>query len=201
MKRKLLMLIMAVVVAMTASVDLSAQNANRKGWIVGLQSGQILGTVYETADFATLKEAGAVVARRTGGAYGAINFGYRWTTSQSCAVEAKAFVSENFAESKMLMVGVMPGFRYTTKELFGNSSMYMGANLGVGLAPLMDTVGAYFIPEANIGFNLGTMISLGVFMDCNIPLCGDFWSEKYNHKNYEDLKTNIAVGLKMGLRF
>lgn len=206
MKRDFLIMSILLIVMAVSTVGASAQNANRKGWIVELQGGRLFGTVDETENFSYNKDNGMPAYRRTGGFCGALNFGYRWATSQFCAVEIKLHAEDNFSATEMLKIGVMPGFRYTTHELFGNTSMYLGGNVGIAFSPSADVDGIFIIPEANVGFNFGNLFSMGVFLAYNLPLDGTYYTDKFVPLGvfkdyYTDLKSNTVAGLKFGLRF
>lgn len=206
MKIKLLFTLLWLLALIVAPNALKAQNANRNGWIVELQGARVLGTIYQTPDFNEKKEMGNPVYRKKGGVAGTLNFGYRWSTSQFCAVEAKLFVSDNFADAKRLTIGILPGFRYTTKEITGNTSVYLSANAGFGIAPIANgCYPGYFVPsELSVGLNFGPMFSLGVFFGYNICVGGETIldiNNNYSQSSRLDLKSNASIGLKAGLRF
>lgn len=210
MKQKFLMVLIAVVAIMTAGSTASAQNANRKGWIIELQGGRTIGTVCESIGLDYHVTNGDPAYRLKAGIKGSLGFGYRWTTSQFCAFEAKAVVSDNFAEKQLLNISLMPGFRYTTKEISGNASMYFAANVGVGLYPATDYLSYSVVGEAGVGFNIGSRLSLGLYIDYTVPF-GDCQLDI--EKPYNDLsgtplvqlfsveaKSNATVGVKFGFR-
>ncbi len=198
---------MALAAIAFGSNTASAQNANRKGWVIELQGGRTFGTVCETSNFSYAMERDIPAYRLKSGIKGALGFGYRWTTSHYCAFEAKLVVSDNFAETKLLNVAVMPGFRYTTKEISGNLSMYVAANVGVGVYPAIEEIGYSAAGDAGVGFNIGSRLSLGLFVDYTAPF-GDGELEKTDMPKvdgkgewrYLEVKSNATVGIKLGFR-
>lgn len=120
MKRLIIMIVAVAAVALGTV----AQNANRSGFFVELGGGAIAGSPYVYFG----KEDGAVLK----GFDASLGLGYRYALGRACAVEMKlqisAGINDNIDDSSV--ISFMPGFRYTTRELFGNSSMYLGFNLG-----------------------------------------------------------------------
>lgn len=222
MKRSVLFLLIGIIAFSGLSITASAQMANRKGFILELNGGGVIGTLYDTGNFDADKAANLPAYRRTGGAYGGLNIGYRWSTSRFMAFETKLLIADNFSDTDMLLIGLLPGLRYTSRELFGRTSAYVGINAGCGIAPLTNNdysdLGGYALTEFNLGMNLNNTISAGIFVDYNICFYGtreifykkipyhgdseDSW--KYERDGYferADLKSHAVVGLRLGMRF
>ncbi len=198
-------MLFAFVALIVTTANMNAQNANRNGWIVEVQGGQVIGTAYQSEDFEKGKENGKLVGRRTGGFFGSFNFGYRWATSKHCAVELKLIVADNFSDAKLLQTGLLPGFRYTTKELIGNTSMYLGANVGASIEPILTEQNCDLAicanTEANVGFNIGNLLSIGIFINYNIP-CRINDSTQIRIDGCDMyLTSNASLGVKLGIRF
>lgn len=186
----------------------SAQSANRSGFILEFKGGRVFGTVCDTGDFDADKAAGKPAFRKSGGAYGGMNIGYRWRTSNHLSMEAKMLVADNLSAAKeMVTFGLVPGVRYVTNEISGNTSMYVGFNIGVGITPFVYELGASILPGISFGFNLSNMLNLGVFIDYNLCFVGDYDIDKdipsYDggYMYYAPLKSNILAGVILGFRF
>ena len=207
MKKTILCMLLSVMAIAAVSGKASAQNANRKGWIIELQGGRVLGTLCDSEGYDYDLKNGSTVCRVKGGVVGAISAGYRWTVSKSWAVEAKLMVSDNFAQTTTLGFTLFPGVRYTTKEIAGNTSMYLGVNLGAGVMPVLDEMDYMCLGEFGVGFNIGNRISLGLYVDYTVPFGnGNLYdpdikpADGRGDLGYMDLKSNATIGLKLGFR-
>lgn len=211
MKTKLLLLLVAVLVMTGAGHRLAAQNANRNGFIIELQGGGALGTI-ETDRLEYVADKNAIATAKKGGFVGQLNIGYRWATSINWAVELRAGISDNFSESSLYIASLMPGVRYTSRELFGNKSLYASFNAGVGYNPYGEAI---FVPlDLNVGLNLTNSLYAGVFFDYNICASSSYY-KYYDLSNYrfDDgnypinqrygdsyLSSHAVIGIKLGIR-
>lgn len=136
-------LIFAAILAIFAVTPVLSQNANRSGFFIEGGTGFLVGK----APISNVKwENNSLYVCRPGGPDVNLGFGYRRATSKVFAWEIKAegSVVPNNVEST-LVLAVMPGIRYTTKELFGNTSLYFGLNVGVACGSGSDA--NYFYTE------------------------------------------------------
>lgn len=150
-------LIFAAILAIFAVTPVLSQNANRSGFFIEGGTGFLVGK----APISNVKwKNNSLYVCRPGGPDVNLGFGYRRATSKVFAWEIKAegSVVPNNVEST-LVLAVMPGIRYTTKELFGNTSLYFGLNVGVACGSSGDNFLDYFYSEnGNSLRGLGSMI-------------------------------------------
>lgn len=159
MKQKLLVIAIAIAaVCGLCSTDASAQNANRNGWIIELQGGKVV--------------------NHEGGFLFDFDFGYRWATSLHWAVEAKVGVGSYYPDKYAW--SIMPGVRYTSKELFSNCSLFTSFNAGLStklfyedvIMPLNLCVGLNIGNRFNIGASFGVNCLLGYYCGGDTTPCG-----------------------------
>lgn len=125
--KKLLLILAFIITVVTSGF---AQNANRSGVFLEAGAGTYFGKLplsriqWKDNKLSVLKVADPD-----------INFalGYRRATSRVFAWEIRVEGAIDGNVSSATVVAVMPGFRFTTKEIFGNTSVYFGLNLGVAL--------------------------------------------------------------------
>lgn len=201
----------------------TAQNANRSGVFLELGGGPTFGTkllkdVEWTGSSLIVKKAGSGEAN--------LGVGYRKASSRVFAWEIKAQLSTMPSDLEgSHTFALMPGFRYTTKELFGNVSMYFGLNAGVAIMPqakgyyyggidliigqpdYMDfdnglSVGGKIDLQA--GLNLTTKIYLGLFFDCTIIEVVNADSQVFYDGSLDinrEFSSLYSAGLRIGFKF
>lgn len=220
MKKYILVITLLFAVAMAGY----SQNANRSGFFLEAGAGFPIGTP-------PLKgiewKNNTLMGYYPGGTEINFGFGYRRASSRCFAWEVKAeasTVSSSFRHS--LVLAAMPGIRYTTKELFGNTSLYFGLNVGFAYAPMMSDMwnGIYRDDEndldlddgnslgakllLNVGVNITSSFYAGLYFDYNVmsDMIQGFSSEdSYNYREYfspvQSWGSWGAVGLRLGYRF
>ena len=212
---------------LTFATGALAQNANRSGFFieggVGLPVGSlpVKGTKWENNKLYLLRPSGPDVN---------IAIGYRRATSRVFAWELKAEASTMPSSfSNATVIALMPGIRYTTKELFGNTSMYFGFDAGVAMGQLNDD---YYYYEGryneitlntpkesdfsdgdfsslggkinlSVGFNISSSFYAGLYWDfCCIANQYSFSidDEAYDYKGVSYKKDGNAVWGSAGVR-
>lgn len=204
-----------------------AQNANRSGFFMEAGTGFLIGNPplqkLEWKDY-TMK------AYVPSGPDVNIALGYRRATSNVFAWEIKFEASgDPKAMVTTSVLAVMPGIRYTTKEIFGNSSLFFGANLGVAMGTDQSIYDLYsfhvnetFEPDNRIftsiggklsltvGLNITSKFYLGVYFDYNfisnqiVNTDITFNNDGYNIielYNYGGWNSFGSLGLRIGYRF
>lgn len=221
---KKILLLFAVFIMTTN--NLIAQNANRSGVFLELQGGAALGDVIVPTDNDCTPVDQRNPAYLQGGMTGSIDAGYRWSTSSFFAIEAKVGMWTNFADLKNTYnIRLMPGIRWTSRDLSNTLSMYAGWNVGIGLFPSNDSrsTGLLIPIELSAGLNLGKNLYLGIVVNYlvnhitfdtrtriyridgnDIVLYRPDNSYTYN-SNYRHFCFNIlnyfSLGLKIGYKF
>lgn len=128
-------LLLISVLIITAVFSASSQNANRSG--IFMEAG--LGLYVGTPPVSKIQwKNNTLSVFRPGGPDVNFGVGYRGATSSIFAWEVRMEVTTDVTAASTSVLSVMPGFRITSKEIFGNSSLYFGLNLGVGLGPYID---------------------------------------------------------------
>jgi len=207
-------LVLLFVAALTLSFAAWGQNANRSGIFIEAGVGALAGT---TPTYKAEIDHGIVKGYNVGGAGLNLALGYRYATSRFCAVEVKVEGSASpKAISPTLVLGIMPGFRYTTRELFSNMSLFFGLNAGFAMSSdcyiygeisgdvaskIVDCDVEGSLPDAlggcyglTIGINFTSSLYAGLFWDGYIlsdKLCGS--DEGMLHWG--------TAGLRLGFRF
>ena len=129
LKMKKIILIICVLLA--SFIELSAQNANRSGLFIEAGGGYLLGTV--PVSKLEWKDNALKILIPDGPDIN-LAVGYRGATSSVFAWQIKAELSTVPPDFETTMVlAFMPGIRLTTKELFGNTSLYFGLDAGFAL--------------------------------------------------------------------
>ena len=211
--KKLLLLFVLVLSVAASSV---AQNANRSGVFVEAGTGILVGTP-PISDF---KYDNNKLSFKTPKSPD-INFsiGYRRAFSNAFAWEIK--VEPSFAPNytkTTFVIALIPGFRYTTKEIFGNSSLYFGINVGFAMGTRQDYY-SYSNEEFNDlcyscgakfsicgGFNITSAFYAGAY--CNysilpkqISKISDFTTDEFGIFSYGKINLWGSVGIRLGYRF
>jgi len=125
MKKLILTLLAAIALCLTAA----AQNANRSGIFLEIGAGGVGG---QPPAFKYSLDQDILKAHTISGFGADFSVGYRYATSSFCAIEikAKALLPTKDIEN-FITLCIMPGFRYTSRELFGNISLFLDINAGV----------------------------------------------------------------------
>ncbi len=209
--KKLVLLIVAV---FTLSIAAWGQNANRSGIFIEAGAGVLAG---RTPTYKIEIDHGIVKGYNVGGAGLNLALGYRYATSRSCAVELKV---EGSASPKAivptLVLGIMPGFRYTTRELFSNISLFFGVNAGFAagyethmpylrIGHNMYDNAAYDIGHYGIG-SIGGCYGLTLGMNITSSLyAGLFWDGYILNDKHRGIEKGMlhwgTAGLRLGFRF
>lgn len=219
---KKLLLLFALVVSFAASSV--AQNANRSGVFVEAGAGLFVGT----PPFVKVGwKHDKLTGQKPSGPDLNLAVGYRGATSSVFAWEFKVESSFDPGEFQhTLVLALMPGFRVTTKEFFGNTSLYFGLNAGFALGSLqriyynyttLSTVYESSFGDGN-GISGGAKVSICAGLNITHAFyAGLYWN--YNIlsnqigtvKNYEidDQGHNIegtrnswgSLGIRLGYRF
>lgn len=120
-------LLLALVAAL-ACLGMQAQNANRTGFFIEAAVG---GTTGSSPRVALSYDGSTVSQYFASGASFNISFGPRMRTSNHVAFDLRFEVQSPFSYvSSVPVLKFMPAVRYTSKEIFGNMSIY--ATVGVG---------------------------------------------------------------------
>lgn len=188
-------IILSIVCILSTIVGMQAQNANRSGVFIELQGGSAFGTVMdkkiETNNGSLWNWDRDWYIK--GGLVGSVDVGYRYATSNQFAIEMKAGGWANFQDiEKTITLDMLPGVRWTSKEIIGNVSMFLSLNAGCGLS-FPDGVYVSIPVEVGIGFNLTNRLYLGAFVSERISVSGDYF------RYYP--KTHTTAGIRLGYRF
>lgn len=215
---KKLLLLFALVISVAASSV--AQNANRSGVFVEAGTGFLVGSV-PFKDKIEWKN-NTLTAYKPGGPDINLAVGYRRATSSVFAWEFKFETSSTPQAISTLVLAFMPGIRYTTKEIFGNTSLYFGFDVGFAMGYCQEQPYSSFISDLKLdsdeqsdldlyfesfgvkfsvsaGFNITTSFYAGLYWDYNVVSAKIF--------NYESLKKDGmssnwgSLGLRLGYRF
>lgn len=204
-----------------------AQNANRSGLFIEAGTGFLIGNPpiqkLEWID-------NSMNAYFPSGPDVNLALGYRGATSSVFAWEIKIEASGVPKDMRSSFVlAAMPGIRYTTREIFGNSSLYIGFNLGFATGSSQYIIGGSFQLDENKEFkpikenfkSLGAKLSLtaginitsklyaGLYFDYSImsDQIGDT-NFNYNSNNnyteifhYGDWNYFGSIGVRLGYRF
>lgn len=224
---KKILLLFAVFIMTTN--NLIAQNANRSGVFLELQGGAALGDGIKPVPTDQYGEIGSYdlyPVYLKGGVVGSVDVGYRWATSSIFAIEAKVGLWSNFADfNNTYNLRIMPGFRITTKEIYKNSSIFLGCNIGAGYAPSNNSRHDTFNAAAEIstGLNINKNIYVGLFV--NYPVYESeekikkidntdiifYRFDKYDNDLFDyasichrlgfKINNYLSLGLRCGIRF
>lgn len=213
-------LLLISVLILSAVFSVFSQNANRSGLFIEAGVGQYLGTPPPPANKLEWSNNTLSIFKPGGPD---INFGvgYRGATSSVFAWEIRAEVTTDVNAMSTLVLSAMPGFRLTSKEIFGNSSLYFGLNLGVALgndcdyysSSLQQLVNSYY--ELGHfggkillcgGLNITPSFYAGIYVNLNV-MPGQ--AELYDNDNYNFIDNNNkcgddiwgSVALRLGYRF
>lgn len=205
------------------------QNANRSGLFIEAGAGFLVGTPPVSKLEWKNNQLNAIVP---GGPDVNLAIGYRGATSKVFAWQIKGEVSADPSNGRStFQVALMPGIRYTTKELFGNISLYFGLDIG----PVFTTDSYYssynFSLDLNkddndritdgfgslgakfglsAGFNITTSFYGGLYWDYSLnPHQANVNALKNNNRigydsyNYSHFNTNLwgSIGIRLGYRF
>lgn len=207
--------------------NLIAQNANRSGIFLELQGGAALGDVIKPVSDYGMGSYDLYPVYLKGGVVGSVDVGYRWATSSIFAIEAKVGLWSNFADfNNTYNLRIMPGFRITTKEIYKNSSIFFGCNIGAGYAPSNNSRHDIFnaVAEISTGLNINKNIYLGLFInylayesEAKIKKIDNtdlifYGFEEQDNDYYIDyasrcyrlgfkMKNYLSLGLRCGIRF
>ncbi|MCM1520817.1 MAG: hypothetical protein NC098_08535 [Lachnoclostridium sp.] len=136
----------------------SAQNANRSGFLVSASVGYTEGR--EDDSWNMYDNSAALI----------FGFGYRWATSLHWGLE----LTTNIGYSGLFesaYVDFLFGPRWTSNDFWGNKSLYVGAAVGLGYPSSYfydyydDIYSEYwgFVSRLDIGLNLGLKSSFGLY--------------------------------------
>lgn len=210
--KKILMTLLIILAAIPAAF---AQNANRSGFFLELAGGGITGDSpaigYSVANNTVNMEC-------AGGAALNLGFGYRLATSRHWAYEFRAEGQTSAKKPDMsLVIKILPaGFRYTSSEIFGNSSIFAHLNVGGAIgainasytrtlgtaSPNMETQyakmfdkGSFGVAyEAGVGINITTHLYAEALWDSQVML------STYGKNGNGTLHWGMA-GVRIGYRF
>ena len=193
-------LFLSIVCVIVTIVGLHAQNANRSGVFIELQGGAAFGTVMDKEVAISTGGYQYDYIRQwylKGGFVGSFDVGYRYATSNQFAIEMKAGAWANFQDiGKTISLDMLPGIRWTSKEISGNISMFLSLNAGCGLNFLEGEVAPLIPVEVGVGVNLTNQLYAGVFLSERIATGdGKGWPDYYYPQ------THTTAGLKIGYRF
>jgi len=209
--KKLVLLIVAV---FALSIAAWGQNANRSGIFIEAGAGALAGT---TPTYKFEVGHGVVKAYNVGGAGLNLALGYRYATSRSCAVELKVEGSVSpKAITPTFVLGITPGFRYTTRELFSNISLFFGVNAGFAIS--YETDASSIIISGNkeedavhdiVNYGIGSFGGCyGLTFGLNITstlYTGVFWDGYILGNKLRGLERDMlhygTAGLRLGFRF
>lgn len=193
-------LLLSIVCLLATIIGLQAQNANRSGVFVELQGGAAFGTVMDKEirtgdswyDYDYIRQWYI-----KGGFVGSFNVGYRYATSNQFAIEMKAGAWGNFQNiDNTFTLDMLPGIRWTTKEISGNVSMFLSLNAGCGLNFINGDVTTLIPVEVGVGVNLTNQLYAGVFLSERIATgAGIGYTTTYYPQ------THTTAGIKIGYRF
>lgn len=221
MNKKIVMILMAIAIGMVVA---NAQNANRSGFFMEFGAGSFATTPpvervsvnftqSATQTPVTMDRIEHVEYESDMKYVGVI--GYRRATSRHWACEIR---TEYVFGGRFMAVNIMPGMRYTSREIYKNISLYGGFNAGVAFRLdnteyNEDIVGA--AANVEFGVNLTNKLYIGVFYSAQmLPEHPEYHvysfsfgtmeerdSYYYYDGNYKGLKYSDIVGLKVGFRF
>lgn len=204
--KKTLLLMMFAIVTMCGY----AQNANRSGIFLEIGAGGTIGDSPATEIHTSLavndgKLIEAVTIKRDTGIKFNIATGYRYAVSNNWAIEMKA----TGVKYNDFVLKLMPGARYTSKELFSNVSMYIAPNIGISY-----DFGAEYDP-CGLAFNLGVGLNLTERIYVGVNFEGQYYFEEsylsfdyngygndyYKFDKYAAYQYRGTIGLNIGYRF
>ena len=214
-----------IVVALFASVATWAQNANRSGFFLELGAGSFAVNPPMKSVTVTYKQSGefspVTITREDrieymNGLKYDFAMGYRIATSAHCAVNFKIdalFDGQRLNDGGLLLTTLMPGFRYTSPELFKNISLYGMLSAGAGMRlsyvfdPEYSVVHLAVCGSVELGVNFTEKLYAGVAFDIiateEDPIgiySKEEWGE-YRVRYSDDLCICGFVGAKLGFRF
>lgn len=191
-------LIFAAILAIFAVTPALSQNANRSGFFVEGGAGFLVG---KTPISNVKWTDNTLYVYRPGGPDVNLGFGYRRATSNVFAWEIKAegSVVPNNVKST-LVLAVMPGIRYTTKELFGNTSLYFGLNLGVALGQDSDC-GSFKYENGEYAYRWGTFYPLNENGEYSVYHDFTCFGAKLNLTAGFNITTSFYAGLYWDFNF
>lgn len=216
-------LLLISVLIITAVFSASSQNANRGG--IFMEAG--LGLYVGTPPVSKIQwKNNTLSVFRPGGPDVNFGVGYRGATSSIFAWEVRMEITTDVTAPSTSVLSVMPGFRITSKEIFGNSSLYFGLNLGLGVGPYKDDclntlyLGNDYYSEPYVfsnwggkmllcgGLNITPSFYAGLYLNLNIIPVGDCRLDA--NMNYDDLPIRRvkfsddvwgSIALRLGYRF
>lgn len=216
--KKILLIISIILISITGGY---AQNANRNGFFIELGAGFPIGSI---PAYKVGFDNNAVAVFYPGGPDVNFAIGYRRTMGKSFAWEIKGEGSAMPTKFRNTMViALLPGIRYTSKELFGNTSLFCGINIGVLLS--RGGYGSYYLYEspdypdyrydwyddlnngdiaigvkfgADIGLNITSSFYTGLYLDCNVIDAQDVVKD---NTIIRDWNLWGSLGLRLGYRF
>ena len=201
-----------------------AQNANRSGVFVEAGAGLFVGTVpYSKIEWNNNNLSG----HRPSGPDINLAIGYRGATSSVFAWEFKIESSLDPSSVKQtLVLGILPGIRITTKEIFSNTSLYFGLNAGYALGSKQifyynrsihsiiykhswgDGEGIAGGAKISVcaGLNITHAFYVGLYWDYNflssqIGNVNHYEIDDYGHNVYGSNNRWGSVGVRLGYRF
>lgn len=204
---------MLIVAVAAVALGALAQNANRSGIFVELGGGMVAGT---TPTYKIECDHGVLKGYNLTGFGANFGAGYRIAVSRACAVEVKAEASAGMKSiGDTYVIGILPGFRYTTREILGNMSMYFGVNGGVSFSNGVYRVGSYSsdidinaVQEIYLGRDMKIGGSYGLTVGLNFTNSfygGLFWDGYLCTEGLRGLENKLlhwgTAGLRLGFRF
>lgn len=187
-----------------------AQNANRKGFFIEAGIG---GTVGTTPHVALLYNGSSVVQKFAAGPAFDFLIGYRWQTASHWAFDLRGGGMASFNGLGVPAFKLMPGLRYTSGELLGNMSFYIGIAAGPAMSFRTEVENLDLPVGVEYKFKFEDDPQMGIAYLATVGLnitshfyAGAVWDSQYIIGRVHRITTNDSVnwgmvGLQLGYRF
>ncbi len=213
MKKYILLLLLMV--AMT--VPAFSQNANRSGFFIEAAAGVTTG---DTPVMGYSVKNNVLSVKCAGGMAANFGFGYRLSTGRHWAYEFRVEGQTSLSKPDLALLGkVFPaGFRYTSSEIFGNSSIYAHINVGGAagatdgnildgsytpeLTPDMDMHYAKIFEQGSFGvaYQLGIGLNITTHLYAELMWDSQVMLNTYGKEGKGTIHWGMA-GVRVGYRF
>lgn len=207
-----------IILLVACSTSNYAQNANRSGFFIEGGAGFLVGNppikkvIWKDNVLSAVKPSGPDIN---------LGLGYRRASSRVFAWEVKTqFSIVPSAAANTVNLALLPGIRYTTAEIFSNTSLYFGLNVGLVLGTESDFYAPGLYPDKNwerspdiydfcsvgakinltAGFNVTSSFYAGLYFDYSI-MNYQFGRLEQMNNDSSDANSWGSVGVRLGYRF
>lgn len=206
-----------IILLVACSTSNYAQNANRSGFFIEGGAGFLVGNppikkvIWKDNVLSAVKPSGPDIN---------LGLGYRRASSRAFAWEVKTQFSIVPSAKNTMNLAILPGIRYTTTEIFSNTSLYFGLNVGFALGTESSFYAPGMYPDQNwerspdiydfcsvggkinltAGFNVSSSFYAGLYFDYSIMNSQFGRLEQLETENF-DVNSWGSVGVRLGYRF